>query len=245
MIVTLFDECMQAVGDGVKIVERKQEGKISSLFEILFPFYGSVIDWEKIDKKVRLNSIDKIIKSISQLVPNPDYKTFALWNDAGVPILKADLKKFISVIDVISVLGTRTWFFCPISRYVVEFHHEEAITIGVAPSLYIRLNELYDKLFQFETRKLFLEHNALVPEIVTVGNKIEILAKKIIDREALSDEEKLIIEKEYLTKSAWRPAYGNPYPLIKSPTTLEYAKNIRNLQEQCKSVLLYEEVLKL
>ena len=78
-----------------------------------------------------------------------------------------------------------------------------------------------------------------------MGENIAVLAGRVLAHEEIEDADKLVLQKEYLTKSAWRVPLANPCPLVKIPPILDYARKIEELKSLCSNVLLYREVLKL
>ncbi len=244
---TLFDEVIEEIGNDVQVIRGEEDEKIFTIFEVLFPFLFSAIDWEKIDKKVEVDTIEEVITTVNMLVPNANMETIALWDNAETFPCKAKLTKFLWEIDTITILGSRTWIFCPISRYAIEYYNIGGITIGVAPDLNIKLEAAYKTFLQTKIKKeeFPLEYRNIITDIISAGEHIAVLAARILAHEEIDNADQLVLRKEYLTKSAWRVPLANPCPLVKIPPVLDYARKMEELKNVCSNVLLYREVLKL
>ncbi len=243
----LFKEVIEEIGKDVKVIRGEASKKIYTIFQVLFPFRFSAIDWEKIDKKVEVDTIEEVITAVNMLVPNANMETIALWDDADTFPCKAKLTKFLWEINTITILGSRTWIFCPISRYAIEYYNIGGITIGVAPDLNTKLEVAYKNFLQTKIKKeeFPLEYRNIITDIISVGEHIAVLAVRILAHEEIDNADQLVIQKEYLTKSAWRIPFANPCPLVKIPPVLDYARKMEELKSLCSNVLLYREVLKL
>ena len=151
---TLFDEVIEEIGKDAKIIRDEERKKICTILHVFFHFDLFSIEWEKINKKVQVNAIEEVIPAINILAPNAHMEAFVLSYRAKLPLLKAKLTKILAVIDTLTVLGSRTWIFCPISRYAIEYHDLYGhITIGVAPDLNIKLEVAYKAFLQTKIKK--------------------------------------------------------------------------------------------
>ena len=247
-MINYFDEFVGALAKNVSLFYTQKRKKIFTVFENLFPTtdWGR-IDWAKVPTRAEIFSAQDIIDNLEINFVNFDTSIYILWNEGTIPIVKSNLELILNNIDELPPVIFDTWLFCPTSKYVIEFYHEGEVTFGVAPGPGARaqLKNLYDifSAIHIEISLFSKEYHEVITEIVTTGKNIATLANKILTDEKLTDGEITVLEKEYLTKSAWRVSPGNPYPLVKIPAVLEYARQIKELQKSCQAVILYEEVL--
>lgn len=58
-----------------------------------------------------------------------DY-VYILWSYGNYPVLQSQLRKALNVIDDVLAVSADTFIFSP-SRFVIKFHHEVEITVGI------------------------------------------------------------------------------------------------------------------
>jgi len=130
----LFKECVEALGTHAVQLSFPESDKIIELFEQQLPIVdgGSRIDWNKMSKKMQVDSPVQITITLQQLLKKPiDRDVYLFWNDGGLPVLKTDIDTIIHCFnDVISV-GFETWLFNPHAGYIVECYYLGDITVGL------------------------------------------------------------------------------------------------------------------
>lgn len=124
--MTLFEECLQALGPSSKVVDVQKSQEIFRKFEGTFPItkYARV-DWSKIEKKVSISSIPEITENVDE-----NLEVMILWDNARLPVVSSTIKEVISVIDDVTAVSFDTWLFSPQEKIVVEFYHEGQVTLG-------------------------------------------------------------------------------------------------------------------
>lgn len=124
--MTLFEECLNAIGENAIILSEKQTSDIFENMSNNFPIteWGR-IDWDKLLKKKKITSIDEIIKNL-----DTKEEIYILWDEASLPSVKTNLENILNVIDVVTVVSFDTWLYSPKKGYVIEFYHENEINIG-------------------------------------------------------------------------------------------------------------------
>jgi hypothetical protein len=130
--MTLFDECIEALGKGTAVLTNQESVEISKTFSSIFPItkWGR-IEWDKIDKKIQVDSVNEILKYLHEQDKCIDTEIVILWDEATLPVIKSDLAQIIKVIDDVTSVSFDTWLFSPILKYVVEFYHNGEVTIGI------------------------------------------------------------------------------------------------------------------
>ena len=247
-MITLLDECVKAIEKDAKLFYGREDQKICAVFDNIFPLtrWGR-IDWQKVPISTEIFTAQDIVDQLKKNFVNFDSSIYILWNEGSLSAIKSDLVLVLNNIDEVTPVSFDPWLFCPTSKYVIEFYHEGEVTFGITPGPgpHVQLKNLYDIFSEtnIEISSFAKEYHDVIAEIIAVGKNIAVLTEKILTDEKLTDDEITVLEKEYLTKSAWRVSHGNPYPLIKIPAVLEYARKIKELQKSCDGVILYEEVL--
>ncbi|NBI31139.1 CDI toxin immunity protein [Chengkuizengella marina] len=119
--MTLFDECIEALGRSARVLTKEETDSIFNLFEKTYEitFYGR-IDWKKESgKEVRS------VTDIKDHFTNISIPTYILWDNARIPAVEAQLDKIIEVIDDVTALSFDTWLFSPELKAVIEFSHDK------------------------------------------------------------------------------------------------------------------------
>ncbi|WP_013334514.1 hypothetical protein [Gloeothece verrucosa] len=131
--MSLFDECIQALGENFKIFSEVETEEIFAKFENTFPISAwGRIKWEKIQQKIEVKSVSEIIPDLNQYFSAEKLdKIYILWDNGSLPAIEAPLIQVLNVIDDVTAVSFDTWLFSPILEYVVEFYHEGDITIGI------------------------------------------------------------------------------------------------------------------
>ncbi|SFT03050.1 hypothetical protein [Marininema halotolerans] len=123
--MTLYEECLEALGEGVEILSKKDSEEIFEWFESNFFISYGRIDWEKSKGLTLINSLEELPKCIQNEM------VFILWDEADTPVLKANFRTVLDVIDDVTAVSFDTWLVGRDSGYVVEYHHEGDITIAI------------------------------------------------------------------------------------------------------------------
>ena len=136
--MTLFEECLEALGKDAKVLTEDDTTKIFAQLESCFPMVyiaesiWSRVDWSKISNKYTIDAdINKTIEILKSNNLNIDNNVFILWNEATLPVVETKLNKILENIDDVIAVGFDTWIYCPYSNYLIEFYHENEITLGV------------------------------------------------------------------------------------------------------------------
>jgi 2-hydroxy-3-keto-5-methylthiopentenyl-1-phosphate phosphatase len=94
--------------------------------EHMFPISNwGRIDWEKVNKKIDLDGSSNIIEYL-----NMDGFVYIIWSEGTLPVIKANFRKVIEVIDEVTAVSFDTWLLNPNEKWVIEFYHEGDIIIG-------------------------------------------------------------------------------------------------------------------
>lgn len=125
--MTLFEECLLAL-DGSTKLSNNETLEVYNLMAELFPITSwGRIDWEKVERKQRLQCSNILFK-IEDV--DLDAEVYIIWDEVTLPAVKTNLKKVLSVIDDVTAVSFDTWIFCHEDKYVIEFYHESDIQIG-------------------------------------------------------------------------------------------------------------------
>lgn len=131
----LFDECIEALGDKVIILDMKESDRIFDIFEKKLPIASpGRVDWDSIQNKKTIRWNTHIIPAIRNLLQRPfDERVYVLWNDGSVPVVVTELNLVVKFFnDVISV-GPDTWLVNFEEGYVVEIFHDGEMNVGLIP----------------------------------------------------------------------------------------------------------------
>lgn len=125
--MTLFEECVVALGDSTVILSAEETKKVFNSMISDFPITSwGRIDWEKVDNAIQVSSISEVL----QYIGLSENEVYILWDEASLPSVRTEISKVLSVIDDITAVSFDTWIYCRSDRYIVEFYHEGEINIG-------------------------------------------------------------------------------------------------------------------
>lgn len=148
----LFKECIDAL-DNVTILSHTESDKISALLALIFPFGFSTINWEKIDKKITVDSRYplKIDSALEKLLQNPffDRSIYLIWDSSSIPVIKTNVTSVLRNIDHVTALADKVWLFNLHSGYVVEWHQCGNKTVGIATQSMVDKGNLFFNCLQF------------------------------------------------------------------------------------------------
>lgn len=140
----LLEECLESLAPNVTILSDEEQSKILKIFEKVTPFDWSRINWEKVTRKIALDSPDQITHALEKLLSAPiDEPIYIFWNDASLPMLRTNLTSALAVLDDITCLGFETWFFNITQWYAIELYYLGEIHVGILPDL--QTAELHNK----------------------------------------------------------------------------------------------------
>jgi 2-hydroxy-3-keto-5-methylthiopentenyl-1-phosphate phosphatase len=124
--MTILEECLEVLGNDAIVLSEKETQNISDEMEQMFPVSNwGRIDWEKVKRKIDLDSSSNIIEYL-----NMDGFVYIIWSEGTLPVIKADFRKVIEVIDEVTAVSFDTWLLNPNEKWVIEFYHEGDIMIG-------------------------------------------------------------------------------------------------------------------
>lgn len=130
---SLFDQCIEGLAAHVVILNKQESDKIFDLFENKVSIYqsGSRIDWEKIDKKITIDSPDQTISALEQLLQKPDTTVYVFWNDGSLPVIKTDINLVLLHFEDVICVGFETWLYNPHQGYIIEYYYLGDMHVGL------------------------------------------------------------------------------------------------------------------
>ncbi|MBN6890109.1 hypothetical protein AB1L05_14025 [Cytobacillus horneckiae] len=130
--MSLIDECIEALGENIKILYNLDRERILEDFDSSFPIteWGR-IDWEKVTNHAKVNTIDELISFLNQNVNGDSNDVYVIWDEGTLPIIHSDLDKVFEVIDDVTAVSFDTWIFSPSLVYVIEIFHDGEVRIGL------------------------------------------------------------------------------------------------------------------
>ncbi|PGM71264.1 hypothetical protein CN957_31040 [Bacillus cereus] len=130
-MVTLLEECIEALGEEIEILETNQGKMIVKSFGNAFPItsWGRVY-WSNIQNYGDLYNEDEIKVYLQNCFGTYSQTVYIIWDNARVPIIKTNLHQVLKVIDDVTAVSFDTWIYSPDMGYVIEYHHDGDIRIG-------------------------------------------------------------------------------------------------------------------
>lgn len=128
--MSLFDECIEALGEDVHVFSDNNREQILSDFESSFPFKWGLIEWEKVSNHAEVNTVDEIISFLDQNVDEYSNFIYVIWDEGTLPIVQSTLDKVLKVIDDVTAVSFDTWIFSPSTGYVIEIFHDGEVRVG-------------------------------------------------------------------------------------------------------------------
>lgn len=121
--MTLLEECLEVLGENANILINMDKEKINSDFISNFniTFYGR-INWEDVGNK-RTVSVQDLSNEDNDLY-------YIIWSDPTLPIVQCRLYEILKYIDDVTAVSFDTWLFSKNADKIIEFYHENEITIG-------------------------------------------------------------------------------------------------------------------
>lgn len=131
--MTLFEECVIALGHNLSILSYDESRKILKHISDVFPIASwGQIDWSKAKNVKKISSISEI-KNILQINNGTPKEVYILWDNASLPVISTDINNILKVIDDVTAVSFDTWIYNPTDESIIEFYHEGEIHIGWAP----------------------------------------------------------------------------------------------------------------
>lgn len=119
-VMTMYEECLQALGKYRELSEENSRKIIDSITEnIEFKWYDN-INWDKIKNK-------KEIISFNQLNNLKDRDVYLFGDNGEYPVLIATLKNIINCWDDVEALGTKIWVVSIEMDFFLEYQHEKLL----------------------------------------------------------------------------------------------------------------------
>jgi len=130
--MSLYDECIEALGEDVHVFSDNNREEILKDFESSFPFteWGR-IDWGKVYNHAEVNTVDQIVSFLDQHMEKSSNVVYVIWDEGALPIVQSTLDKVLAVIDDVTAVSFDTWIFSPSSGYVIEIFHDGEVRIGI------------------------------------------------------------------------------------------------------------------
>lgn len=124
-----FISCIRALGTKVVVLTEDESEQIYSKMQQDFPFtrWGR-IDWKNVKRKIIIRNLYdiKIFKNIRNNL------VYILWGYGSDPVIRTDLQSAIDNIEYINDVGCDQWFYNLEDKYIIEFYHDDGITLGWA-----------------------------------------------------------------------------------------------------------------
>lgn len=125
--MTLTEECIEALGKNITILDEEEKGIIMDMFLQLVPLtkWGR-INWGDMSIKHNFKTPESILEKCE------DAEYYIIWSDPTKPIIKSNLNNIIEKDNIYEVLAVapNTWLLSYDFSSVIEFFHEGEITVG-------------------------------------------------------------------------------------------------------------------
>lgn len=128
--MSLFDECIEALGEDVHVFSDNNREQILSDFESTFTFKWGRIEWEKVSNHAKVNTVDEIISFLDQDMDEYSSIVYVIWDEGTLPIIQSTLEKVFNVLDDVTAVSFDTWIFSPSTGYVIEIFHDGEVRVG-------------------------------------------------------------------------------------------------------------------
>lgn len=119
--------------DKVEILDEKESDKVETEMTDIFPiaWYGR-INWDKLNNKIVIpnEEIQNIPYILSQQGLKDKLPVYLIVGLYGYPVVKTSLTTILDNIEEIMCMGPDQYIYCPLSKYVIEFFHDDVITAG-------------------------------------------------------------------------------------------------------------------
>ncbi|MEH7109920.1 CDI toxin immunity protein [Bacillus sp. JJ1764] len=120
----LFEECIEALGKGIKIYSLDKSKDLYQQFQNKVPFTSYTrIDWSKFQNYNPVQDLEEIVDKIDE------YVVQIYWSYGNFPVLETKLERILKAYDDVTVVSADTYLYVP-NRFVIEIYHEGEITFG-------------------------------------------------------------------------------------------------------------------
>lgn len=129
----LFDECIEALGEGVVILSEETSERIRNELTTAYPFtpWGR-IHWNNTVNKYNLRLAADLLPALKSMSVDIGIPVYIIWG-GDYPVLQTNLQKVLSALDDVLAVDFDTFVYCT-SNYVIEFYHEGEITLSIERS---------------------------------------------------------------------------------------------------------------
>lgn len=130
--MSLFDECIEVLGENVHILSDSKREQVLSDFEKSFPLsqWGR-IEWEEVSNHAEVTTFDEIVSFLNQNINKYNNVIYVIWDERTLPIIQTNLNAVFEVIDDVTAVSFDTWMYSPSSGYVIEMFHDGEVRIGL------------------------------------------------------------------------------------------------------------------
>lgn len=130
--MSLYEECIEALGAYVYRLSRSEAAHVIADFERSFPFtkWGR-IKWENVTDKAEINTIEEIYSFLNDKFDQYTSIVYVIWDEETLPVIQSDLNKIVMVIDDVTAVSFDTWIYSPSAGYVIELFHDGEVKIGL------------------------------------------------------------------------------------------------------------------
>ncbi|MEZ7512146.1 CDI toxin immunity protein [Bacillus pumilus] len=130
--MSLLDECIEALGEGARVLYDNDRAQILSNLENHFPFYCyGQIEWEKVSAYAEVDTFNEIRSFLYQKMDEYSDIVYVIWDEGTLPIIQFTLDKVFEAIDDVTAVSFDTWIFFPSSGYVIEIFHDGEVKVGL------------------------------------------------------------------------------------------------------------------
>ncbi|MCG3087699.1 hypothetical protein [Sporosarcina cyprini] len=120
-------------GKAVEILDVKESEHVETEMTDRFPiaWYGR-IDWDKMSNKrvLAYEELQHITDILSRQGLDHTLPVYVIVGLHGYPLVKTSLTTTMESIEEIMYMGPDQYIYCPLSNYVIEFFHDDVITLG-------------------------------------------------------------------------------------------------------------------
>jgi hypothetical protein len=131
---TLYDECMEALGEYCEELPMPKARLEYSRLDEVVPFteWGR-IDWEKVERKYDIEYLEEILDHLHE-AGIEDLAVTLLWSTASIgelPAIRTQLTNALRVIDDVTCVGHDTYMLSSTGQFVIEFFHDGIVRMAI------------------------------------------------------------------------------------------------------------------
>ncbi|MFF2886280.1 hypothetical protein [Paenibacillus sp. NPDC057967] len=125
----LFEECLQELGDNVRIFSEEASESMREELVRAYPFTAwGRIHWDQIAHH-EVRAAQDIPTLLEALNIDHSLPIFIIWS-GDHPVLHANLQSVLRALDHVLAVDFDTFVYNPL-QYVIEFYHEGDITVAI------------------------------------------------------------------------------------------------------------------